>query len=90
MQQATNAATVGANTDGEEQMPRVSSELSLLINVHDVAALLKCSARHIWRLADAGKMPRPYKIGALRRWDRAVIKDWISEGCPNCRRGGNA
>jgi predicted DNA-binding transcriptional regulator AlpA len=59
---------------------------SLLIDLRDLAALLKCSARHVWRLADAGKMPRPYKIGALCRWDRAGIEQWVSDGCPSCRR----
>ena len=76
-------ATVGAKADGEEGTP---VELSLLVNVHDVAEMLRCSARHIWRLADSGRMPRPHKVGALRRWDRAAIAHWISQGCPNCRK----
>jgi len=79
-------ATVEANTGGGERMPRESSQLSLLIDVHDVAAMLKCSPRHVWRLADAGKMPRPYKIGALCRWDRATVERWVAEGCPACRK----
>ncbi len=79
-------ATAKANTGGVDRTPRESSELSLLIDVHDVASMLKCSARHVWRLADSGRMPRPYKIGALRRWDRATIERWVSEGCPSCRK----
>jgi len=75
-------ATVGANSGGGERTPR---EQSLLIDVHGVAAMLKCSPRHIWRLADAGKMPGPYKIGALRRWSRQAISDWIEGGCHTCR-----
>lgn len=66
---------------------RAPHESSLLMDVHDVAALLKCSARHVWRLSDAGKMPRPYKIGALCRWDRSAIKQWIADGCKPCRKG---
>ncbi len=77
-------ATAGANTGGGEGTPR---ELSLLIDVQDVAALLKCSARHVYRLADAGRMPRPVKLGALVRWSRASIESWIS-GLPKCRQGG--
>ena len=76
-------ATVGAKTDGGGRTPR---ESSLLVDVHDVVEMLKCSARHIWRMSDAGKMPRPHKIGALCRWDRAAIADWIAEGCPSCRK----
>ncbi len=75
--------TAGANTGGGERTP---CESSLLIDVNDMAALLKCSPRHIWRLADAGKMPRPYKIGALCRWDRMSIERWVADGCPNCRK----
>ena len=75
-------AAAGAMTGGGERRPRES----LLIDVRDVAALLKCSARHVYRLADAGKMPRPVKLGGLVRWNRAAIEKWISEGCPSCRR----
>ena len=80
----SKSATARANTGGRERMP---GESSLLIDVNDVAAMLKCSPRHVWRLADAGKMPRPYKVGALCRWDRAVIEQWVSEGCPPVRKG---
>ena len=59
-----------------------SSELTLL-DIHSVAKLLGCSPRHARRLADAGKMPRPVKLGALVRWNRQVIEDWIKEGCPH-------
>jgi len=84
MLQGTENATARANTGGRERTP---GELSLLIDVNDVAELLKCSPRHVWRLADAGKMPRPYKVGALCRWDRAAIEQWVSEGCPPVRKG---
>ena len=53
-----------------------------LLDVTSVAELLDCSTRHVRRLADAGKMPRPMKLGALVRWNRQVIEDWINEGCP--------
>ena len=79
-------ATAGA-TGGRERTP---GEKSLLIDVHAMSVLLNCSTRHIWRLADAGKMPRPYKIGALCRWDRAMIAQWIADGCPSCRTGRKA
>ena len=90
MSDSQRQATARANTGGGERKPRKISEQSLLIDVHDVAAMLKCSARHVWRLADAGKMPRPYKVGALRRWDRATVERWVSEGCPSCRKAVGA
>ena len=78
-------ATAMTNTGGGDRKPRENSEQSLLIDVHDMASMLACSARHVWRMADAGKMPRPHKLGALRRWDRSTIENWIQEGCPSCR-----
>lgn len=53
-----------------------------LLAVDDVAAMLGVSSRHVYRLADAGKMPRPVKLGSAVRWDRQAIEHWIFEGCP--------
>lgn len=84
--QSQTQATAEATAGGRDRKPGESSEQSLLVDVHAVSVLLGCSARHIWRMADAGKMPRPYKIGALCRWDRAVIEQWVVDGCPSCRK----
>jgi len=59
-----------------------------LLDVRQVAAMLGCSPRHIYRLADRGAMPRPVKLGGLVRWCRAAIEIWIADGCPSCRDGG--
>ena len=54
--------------------------------VGDVAELLGCSTRHVRRLADAGRMPRPLStIGRLVRWRRADVDQWLAAGCPSCR-----
>lgn len=82
--QQVKIATDGRNVGGE-WTPR---ESSLLIDVKELAALLQCSVRHAWRMADAGKMPRPYKIGALCRWDRGAIERWVGDGCPSVRKAG--
>ena len=60
----------------------------ILLDVQAVAALLGCSSRHVYRLADAGRMPPPIKLGALVRWPRQAIEAWIGEGCPPLRRPG--
>ena len=66
---------------------RASSEYdAALLDVNQVASLLSCSARHVYRLADAGKMPRPVRLGALVRWSRTAVEDWIAKGCPSCRK----
>jgi len=56
-----------------------------LLDVKSVAALLGCSGRHIYRLSDCGKMPRPLKVGSLIRWRRVDVLDWIAAGCPAVR-----
>lgn len=55
---------------------------SVMLTVHQVAQILNCSVRHVYRLADAGQMPRPVRLGALVRWNRTVIDAWITSGCP--------
>lgn len=57
------------------------AELSALLDVRQVAALLGCSARHVYRLSDAGRMPSPVHLGALVRWNRADVQHWIADGC---------
>jgi excisionase family DNA binding protein len=52
-----------------------------LIDVKAVAALLNCSERHVWRLADRGAMSAAVRLGALVRWDRARLLAWIAAGC---------
>lgn len=59
-----------------------------LLDVGDVARLLKCSRRHVWRLADYGAMPGKIKLGALVRFNRAAVEKWLSDGCPNMRKAG--
>ena len=63
-------------------------ESSVLIDVRQTSILLGCSSRHVYRLSDAGRMPRPVKLGALVRWSKSAIEEWIAAGCPSCRKGG--
>jgi excisionase family DNA binding protein len=56
-----------------------------LLDVRAVAKLLGCSTRHVYRLSDGGQMPAPLKLGALVRWRRQAIEDWIAAGCKPCR-----
>jgi excisionase family DNA binding protein len=53
-----------------------------MLTVHDVAGMLNCSTRTVYRLIDSGRMPRPVRLGALVRWPRADIESWIALGCP--------
>jgi len=59
-----------------------------MLDVTQVAALLGCSPRHVYRLSDAGRMPRPVRLGSLVRWSKTSLDQWIAQGCPNCRTAG--
>ena len=68
-------------------MPDNCDLKSELLDVHTLATMLQCSPRHVYRLSDAGKMPRPLKLGASVRWRRKDVEDWIEAGCPVTRMG---
>lgn len=76
----TNAAA--ERIDGPERAP------AELLDVRAVAALLDCSARHVYRLSDCARMPRPLKLGTLVRWRRTEVLDWIERGCKPVERRG--
>jgi len=71
-------------------MSAPTTEPPALLDVRAVATMLDCSPRHVYRLADAGRLPGPIKLGALVRWHRSELADWLAAGCPTVRtaRGG--
>lgn len=73
---ATTANAAAGRIGGPEQAP------AELLDVRAVAELLNCSPRHIHRLSDGGRMPRPVKLGQLVRWRRAELMAWVNAGCP--------
>jgi len=69
-------STTGADSRGG------GSPLSALLNTEDVSQLLSCSKRHIFRLADSGRMPQPIRLGTALRWRPQELSEWIADGCP--------
>jgi predicted DNA-binding transcriptional regulator AlpA len=62
-----------------------------LLDVKQVAEILNCSPRQIWRMSgETGQMIKPLKLGGLRRWDRAKLDEWISSGCADLRKKGGS
>jgi excisionase family DNA binding protein len=59
-----------------------------LLDVRAVARMLDCSWRHIYRMADSGRLPRPIRLGSLVRWRKSDLDQWLAEGCPSVRKGG--
>ena len=79
------ANTSDGRSVGPGTQPVVSAEL---LTVGNVAELLGCSRRHVYRMSDAGRMPRPVKLGQLVRWRRTELYEWLSAGCPSVRESG--
>jgi excisionase family DNA binding protein len=69
-------------SDSEVDSNRVEAQL---LAVGQVAVMMSCSERSVWRLSDAGKMPAPVRIGRLVRWPRNKLQQWIDDGCPVVR-----
>ena len=63
-------------------LTRPTAEKATMLTVNDVAKLLACSPRTVYRLADQGNIPQPAKIGGMVRWSRALLEQWITDGCP--------
>ena len=80
--EATATATV-ERIDGRDAGP---GAVPAMLTVNQVARMLCCSSRTIYRLTDSGRMPRPVKLGSLVRWPRDVIEQWIAAGCPDVRK----
>jgi excisionase family DNA binding protein len=69
-------------------LPPADAPAAALLTVRAVAALLHCSPRHVYRLADAGLMPAPVRLGHLVRWRRQDLDAWLAAGCKPCRTAG--
>ena len=52
----------------------------LTLGVNQVAQLLGLSKRTIYRLLDAGKIPKPIQLGGTVRWPRTDIELFIEAG----------
>jgi predicted DNA-binding transcriptional regulator AlpA len=59
----------------------VEQPLRRLGDAKAVGRVLDLSWRTVYRLADAGKIPSGFKLGASRRWDLTQIEEFIRDGC---------
>ncbi len=60
---------------------------SATYTVEQLAGLLQCSTRHVWRMADVNAIPGKLRIGKLVRFHRSAVDAWLAAGCPT-RMGG--
>lgn len=64
-----------------------SSTASAVVDAGELSEILRCSKRHVLRLAERGLLPPPVKLGSLSRWSRPTIEAWIDAGCPAAATG---
>jgi len=57
----------------------------VLFSVRNVSEFLGVSTRQVYRLSDAGKLPRPIKLGGMVRWLKSELDDWLANRCRSIR-----
>ena len=56
-----------------------------LLSAKKLAGKMLLSARTIWRLRSAGKLPKPVPVGGSIRWRQSDIQQWLDLDCPDQR-----
>jgi predicted DNA-binding transcriptional regulator AlpA len=64
--------------DSFRQALRQPDEVHELMTSFEVAALLRISVQHLRKLAKAGLVPRPKKVGHRLRWWRSEILEYLN------------
>ncbi len=83
-----NTSTAVCQVLPEVQPSYAATSSFRMLDVEEVAELLNCSIRHVYRQVDGGTMSAPVKIGGINRWPVKGIEDWIATGCPAARKIG--
>ena len=47
-------------------------------DVPDLAAMLKCSERHVRRMIDARQIPGIIRLGRLVRFHKRLVDEWLT------------
>lgn len=61
--------------------------MSDLLDIGEVARLLRVSRRHVAGLVARGELSRPVRLGRSVRWRAAEVAAWIDDGCGRCGQG---
>ena len=52
-----------------------------LINAKEVADMLNCSTRQVWKLMASGRLPQCLRLGRSVKWRLSDIQMFIRIGC---------
>jgi excisionase family DNA binding protein len=70
-------------------MSTVKISTPRMIDVKEVATILKVSKRTVWRLVASGELPQPIRFGRNVRWKLEDVEAWI-EGLSKKNLNGNS
>ena len=74
--------TPTANPAPETPAAKVTRVTAECYTADELAVLLNCSLRHVWRMRDLGHLPAAIRLGRLVRWPKVLIDSWLAAGCP--------
>jgi len=66
----------------QDTRPATTPSTPTFLTVDEVAAVLRCSTRSVYRLMDSGRILQPCRFGGLLRWNAAAFDAWVAGGCP--------
>ena len=69
-------------TEPHDELPAAEAESSLLVDIRQLAGLLRRSAASLERDQVDGRLPAQVYVGGSKRWRRAEIEAWVAAGCP--------
>ena len=77
--------SMDTETNANDVTPAANTQTQIFLTADDLAAILKCSGRTVYRLADTGKIPQPCRFGGLIRWNAVTFNSWVAQGCLSCK-----
>ena len=63
-------------SDNESKQERL---IPLTYTIEQLADILQCSIRHVYRLHSRRAIPGAVQCGHLLRWSRKIVDAWIAE-----------
>jgi excisionase family DNA binding protein len=67
----------------EIELERISSGVDALVDVKELAEMLRCDDETIRRMNRAHRLPNPIPGRKSLLWTREVISAWMKAGCPD-------
>ena len=80
----THGVNMAFITDADERRSALEAGT---YDVPELAALFKCSQRHIRNMAENGSIPGIIRFGRLVRFHRGIVNQWLSEEAKGVPRG---